>query len=82
MEVYIYSNHLTGDLYVVNFELEEDYLYCEQCGDSDYLELHTDSIWEVKEWLRSQLDVFGLGGYSKEYLNEVLKKCEDVLGDE
>ena len=82
MEVYIYSSHLTGDLYVSDFEMDEEYTYCEQCGESDYLELHTDSIWEVKEWLRSQLDVFGLGGYSEEYLNEVLKKCEDILGDE
>lgn len=82
MEVYIYSSHLTGDLYVSDIEIDEEYTYCEQCGDSDYLELHTDSIWEVKEWLRSQLDVFGLGGYSEEYLNEVLKKCEDILGDE
>ena len=82
MEVYIYSSHLTGDLYVSDIEIDEEYNYCEQCGDSDYLELHTDSIWEVKEWLRSQLDVFGLGGYSEEYLNEVLKKCEDILGDE
>lgn len=82
MEVYIYSNHLTGDLYVFSYQLDNDMLYCEQCSDSDQLEFHTDSIWEVKEWLRSQLDVFGLGGYSEEYLNEVLKKCEDILGDE
>ena len=82
MEVYIYSSHLTGDLYVSDIEIDEEYTRCEQCGDSDYLKLHSDSIWEVKEWLRSQLDVFGLGGYSEEYLNEVLKKCEDILGDE
>ena len=82
MEVYIYSNHLSGDLYVSDIEIDEDSLYCDECGDSDYLELHTDSIWEVKEWLRLQLDVFGLGGYGEEYLNEVLKKCEDILGDE
>lgn len=82
MEVYIYSSHLTSDLYVSDFEMDEEYTYCEQCGESDYLELHTDSIWEVKEWLRSQLDVFGLGGYSEEYLNEILKKCEDILGED
>ena len=82
MEVYIYSNHLSGDLYVSDSPLDEDCLYCEECGDSDWLELHTDSIWEVKEWLRSQLDIFGLGGYSENYLNEVLKKCEDILGEE
>ena len=65
MEVYIYSGHVFGNLYVLTEEQDEDSLYCEECGDSDYLELHTNSIWEVKEWLRSQLDVFGLGGYSE-----------------
>ena len=82
MEVYIYSHHLTGGLYVVDYRLDDDTIYCRNCGDSDWLEFHSDDIWEVKEWLRSQLDVFGLGGYSEEYLNEVLKKCEDILGDE
>ena len=82
MEVYIYSGHIFGNLYVLTEEQDEDSLYCEECGDSDYLELHTDSIWEVREWLRSQLDVFGLGGYSEEYLSNILKKCKDILGDE
>ena len=82
MGVYIYSNHLTRNLYILTEEQDEDSLYCEECGDSDYLELHTSSIWEVKEWLRSQLDVFGLGGYSEEYLNCILKLCEEILGDE
>ena len=82
MEVYIYSGHVFGNLYVLTEEQDKDSLYCEECGDSDYLELHTNSIWEVREWLRSQLDVFGLGRYREEYLNKILKKCEDSLGDE
>lgn len=82
MEVYIYSNHLFGFLYVLDSPQDDEVLYCDECGDSDWLELHTDSIWEVKEWLRSQLDVFGLGGYSEDYLKEVLKKCEDILGED
>ena len=82
MEVYIYSHHLTGGLYVVDSRLDDDTTYCSSCGDSDWLEFYSDDIWEVKDWLRSRLDVFGLGGYSEEYLNEVLKKCEDILGDE
>ena len=82
MEVYIYSYHLTGDLFVLDSPLDDDTAYCRSCGDSDWLEFHTDNIWEVKEWLRSQLDVFGLGGYSEEYLNEVLKKCENILGED
>lgn len=80
MKVYIYSHHLTGGLYVVDYRLDDDTIYCQNCGDSDWLEFYSDDIWEVKEWLRSQLDVFGLGGYSEEYLNEVLKKCENILG--
>ena len=79
MEVYIYSGHIFGDLYVLTEEQDEDSLYCEECGDSDYLELHTNSIWEVREWLRSQLDVFGLGGYSEEYLNTIERSAQNLL---
>ena len=82
MEVYIYSCHVTGDLFVLDSPLDDDTAYCRRCGDSDWLEFHANNIWEVKEWLRSQLDVFGLGGYSEEYLNQVLKKCEDILGED
>lgn len=82
MEVYIYSNHLSGDLYVLDSPQDDDALYCDECGASDWLELRAESIWEVKEWLRSQLDVFGLGGYSEDYLKKVLEKCEDILGGE
>ena len=82
MEVYIYSDHLFGLLYVLDSPQDDDDLYCDECGDSDWLELHTDSIWEVKEWLRSQLDVFGLGDYGEDYLKEVLKKCENILGED
>lgn len=82
MEVYIYSNHLYGFLYVLNYEQDSESLHCDECGDSDWLEFRSDNIWEVKEWLRSQLDVFGLGGYSEDYLKEVLEKCKNILGDE
>ena len=82
MEVYIYSNHLFGFLYVLDSPQDDNDLYCDECGDSDWLELHTDSIWEVREWLRSQLDVFGLGGYSEDYLKEILERCEDILGED
>ena len=74
MEVYIYSDHLFGSLYVLDSPQDDDVLYCDECGDSDCLELHTDSIWEVREWLRSQLAVFGLDGYDEDDLNEILKK--------
>ena len=82
MEVYIYSSHLNGSLCVFDYQLDDDILYCNGCGDSDQLELHTDSIWEVREWLRSQLAVFGLGGYDEDDLNEILKKCIDILGED
>lgn len=82
MEVYIYSHHFTGDLFVLDSPLDDDTAYCRVCGDSDWLEFRTDNILEVKEWLRSQLDVFGLGGYSEDYLKEVLKKCENILGED
>ena len=82
MKIYIYSHHLTGDLFVLDSPLDNDTAYCRLCGDSDWLEFCSDDIWEVKEWLRSRLDIFGLGGYSEKYLNEVLNQCENILGNE
>ena len=34
--VYIYDSHLDG-FYTNNKKLDDDFLYCETCGDSDYL---------------------------------------------
>lgn len=34
--MYIYECHM-GGLYATDYELEYEYLYCEQCGDSDWL---------------------------------------------
>ena len=34
--MYIYELHL-GNLYTSIYELDYDELYCEQCGDSDWL---------------------------------------------
>lgn len=34
--MYIYQGHM-GSLYTSYYELDYDDLYCEQCGDSDWL---------------------------------------------
>lgn len=34
--MYIYENHLSGNLYTSEYPLDYEYLYCEQCGDSDW----------------------------------------------
>jgi hypothetical protein len=33
---YIYENHISGNCYTSEHELDYDDLYCETCGDSDW----------------------------------------------
>ena len=59
--IYIYESHL-GGLYISDRELSLDEAYCETCGDYDMLACIADNWIDVAEYLRSRLDVFGLGG--------------------
>lgn len=77
--VYIYSNHL-GGLYVSDEDFDCDELFCETCGDCDILELASDNEWEIRRFLRDQLDFLGLGGYDAGYLEGIMKQCMDILG--
>lgn len=37
MFIYIYEDHTTGNYFTRDYELTDDFLYCEQCGESDQL---------------------------------------------
>ena len=77
--VYIYSSHLSGGLFVSEDYIDDEWLYCEECGDSDRLEMSSDDIYEIGAYLRSQLNVFSCGGFSMEYLEEIWQQCIDIL---
>lgn len=77
--VYIYSNHLSGDLFVSEDYIDDEELYCDQCGDSDWLEFSSDDVYEIGAYLRTQLNVFNCGGFSMEYLEKIWQQCIDIL---
>ncbi len=71
--MYIYESHL-GELYSSDEELEWDQLYCEQCGDYDWLVGEVETREEVYELLR--------GAYDEEYIVEFLNRYfEEKEGD-
>lgn len=80
--VYLYRSHLSGGYWLSLYEEPNELLYCEQCGDSDWLEFASDDGEEIKNYLRSQLDFLGSGGYSEKYLAEIWKECEILLGED
>ena len=77
--IYIYESHL-GGLYISDEELSLDETYCETCGDYDWLGCRADSWMDVAEYLRSKLDVFGLGGFDMEYCIDFFNQCCSALG--
>ena len=69
---FIYSQPAGGGLLVSTHELPDD----EYRG----LLFKCDNIGACWEWLRSQLAVFGLSGYTLEYLTTIAQQCEKILG--
>lgn len=77
MEKYLYEGHL-GGLYVLDEEEDEEFLYCEECGDSDYLVAHYDDQAEpalvLDDLITRELIDMGdeYGGYDGLYVIGVL----------
>ena len=65
--MYIYESHL-GSLYTSIYELDYDELYCEQCGDSDWLIGCATTKEEAWDLLTDYTDIDGSGGYSYDYI--------------
>ena len=65
--MYIYESHL-GSLYTSIYELDYDELYCEQCGDSDWLIGYADTKKKAWNLLTNYTDIDGSGGYSYDYI--------------
>lgn len=55
--MYIYESHL-GSLYVSDYALNEDYLYCEQCGDFDWCIGCAETRAEAWELLKDETNTF------------------------
>lgn len=65
---YLYENHM-GGLYILEEELEYDWLYCETCGDADEYVGKFETVEELEELLGCVME---FEGYDGEYLKSVL----------
>lgn len=74
--MYIYEDHL-GGLYTSDRELDFDELYCEQCGDSDWLVGYAATREEAWKLLKDDTDIDGCGGWSYDYVQEFLNENWD-----
>lgn len=74
--MYIYESHL-GGLYTSDRYLDFDELYCEQCGDSDWLVGYAATREEAWELLKDDTDIDGCGGWSYDYVQEFLNENWD-----
>ena len=57
MGKYIYQSHM-GGIYACNEEQDYDFLYFEQCGDSDTLIGYAKDVQDAWELLKSETDTF------------------------
>lgn len=67
--MYIYEGHM-GGLYTSDEPLDYEDLYCEQCGDSDWLVGYADTREEAWNLLKddTDTDIDGSGGWDYEYV--------------
>lgn len=72
--VYIYQNHM-GGYYTSTEELDDDFLYCEDCGDCDLYLGQASNVKEVWDVISPELSVLdSTGGWCS--LSEA---CEDLI---
>ena len=68
--MYIYSNHLNGNLYASEEKLSFEELYCDNCGDYDEFIGFVNNRNEAKQLLWNNNE--SNGGYSNKYILEFL----------
>lgn len=74
--MYIYEGHM-GELYTSDESLDYEDLYCEECGDSDWLIGYAATREEAWNLLKNDTDINGSGGWSYDYIQEFLKNWEE-----
>ena len=74
--MYIYEGHM-GGLYTSDEPLDCEDLYCEECGDSDWLIGYADTREEAWDLLKDNTDINDFGGWDYNYIQEFLKNWED-----
>ena len=69
--MYIYQGHL-GGLYTSDEPLDYDDLYCEECGDSDWLIGYAETREEAWNLLKDDTDIDGSCGWDYEYIQKCI----------
>lgn len=69
--MYIYQGHL-GSLYISDEYLDYDALYCEQCGDSDWLIGYATTRAEAWDLLKDDTNINGSGGWDYDYVQKFI----------
>lgn len=64
---YLYESHM-GGIYFSETELDYDDLYCETCGDSDFLLGRVETFEDAWNLLRDDIDFCGSGGWNLGYV--------------
>ena len=75
---YVYEGHL-GGFYISDVRLEHEFLYCEECGDSDWEYGPYDSF---VEFIESFADEICIDEYEGGYSPEVFAELVDFLTEE
>lgn len=71
--MYIYEGCL-GELYVLDEALDYEELFCETCGDSDYLIGFANNRKEAWNMLKGGMDINdGSGGWNRSYVKEFIE---------
>lgn len=69
--MYIYEGHM-GSLYVSDYLLDYESLYCDQCGDADCFLGYAETKEEAWVLLKNITDVNGSGGWNYNYVQKFL----------
>lgn len=64
-------------LYLSDYQLDWDDLYCETCGDSDWEIGYFKSAIEILKYMADDINVQGSGGYDLNHLLETIRVFED-----
>lgn len=78
--MYLYKSHL-DDLYWSEYEISFDELFCEICGDYDYMIEYFESTEEVLKSLADNICINSndCGNFDIEYILEVVDIFDDCL---
>lgn len=64
---YVYESHL-GGLYESDEQLDNNELYCEECGDSDWKLGYYEDLGDLWSLLKNETSIFGCGGYQLSHI--------------